>query len=379
MEPATQQGLKMKPVNVLEYEESARHNLEQQAFDYYAGFSWDGISVRQNRTAYDEIALRPRMLIDVSERNKQLEIFGTKLATPMIIAPMAFQGMAHAEGEVEMACAAEIAGTIMTLSTLANRSIEEVAERTNANLWFQLYVYKDRELTKSLIKRAESAGCKALVVTVDSPLVGRREGDVRNRFRLPPGLRMGNLSGSTFGSTFGSTVGSTIDQLPKDVDDSGLAAYVAALYDPSLTWKDLEWFRSLTSLPILVKGILRGDDAQLAVDYGAAGVVVSNHGGRQLDTAIATIRALPEVVAAVGDKCKILVDGGIRRGTDVLKAIALGADAVMVGRPLLWGLAVDGRLGAAHVLELLNLELDLAMALCGCPSLDKITPDLVRL
>ncbi len=366
MDPVAQKSWS-KSINVLEYEESARLCLEQQAFDYYAGASWDGITLRQNRQGYDEIALRPRMLVDVTTRKKDVELFGSKLRMPMIVAPMAFQGMAHAEGEVEMAAAAELAGTIMTLSTLANCSIEQVMRRTRGPVWFQLYVYKDRQLTRDLIKRAEAAGCQALIVTVDSPLIGRRENDVRNRFHLPPGLCLGNLAGSS------------IDQLPPGVDDSGLAAYIAALYDPSLTWKDLAWFRSLTNLPILVKGILRADDALLAVEHGAAGVVVSNHGGRQLDTAIATIKALPEVVEAVAGKCKILVDGGIRRGTDILKAIALGADAVLIGRPLLWGLAVAGRAGAAHVLELLDAELDLAMALCGCASLEEITSDLVRL
>jgi 4-hydroxymandelate oxidase len=307
------------------------------------------------------------MLVDVTTRDKGLELFGQKLSMPIVIAPMAFQAMAHPDGEIVMAKAAKDVGTVMTASTLSNYSIEQIAEGSDANLWFQLYFYKDRGLTKSLVQRAEAAGCKALVLTVDSPLLGRREADVRNRFQLPSNLRIGNL------------VGSNIDNLPSDVDDSGLATYIASLYDPALTWNDIAWFREITDLPILLKGILRADDARLAIKNGASGIVVSNHGGRQLDTAIATIRALPEIVETVEGRCKVLVDGGIRRGTDVFKALALGADAVMVGRPLLWGLSVSGRSGAAHVLEILNAELDLTMALSGCPSLGSITKDMVRL
>ncbi len=336
-------------------------------YDYFAGASWDGVTLRQNKEAYKQIAIRPRMLVDVTRRDLSLELFGCRLASPVVVAPMAFQSMAHPDGEVAMAGAADDAATVMTTSTLSNFSIEEIALGARANLWFQLYVYKDRGLTRNLVQRAEAAGCKALVVTVDSPYLGRREDDVRNRFHLPANLSLGNLAGSG------------LDKLPAEVSDSALAAYIASLYDPALTWKDIEWFRSLTSLPVLVKGILRADDAKLALEHGAAGIVVSNHGGRQLDTTLATIRALPEVVQAVQGKCKILVDGGIRRGTDIFKAIALGADAVMVGRPLIWGLAVGGREGAAHVLEILSTELDLTMALSGCANLSSITCDMVQL
>jgi 4-hydroxymandelate oxidase len=362
-----QPALDDRPISLAEYEEFARGCLQKVAYDYFAGASWDGVTLRQNRESYDQIAIRPRMLVDVATRDKGLELFGRKLSMPIVIAPMAFQAMAHPDGEVAMARAARDADIVMTASTLSNYSIEQIAEGSGANLWFQLYVYKDRGLTKSLVQRAEAARCKALVLTVDSPLLGRREGDVRNRFQLPSNLRIGNL------------VGSNIDNLPAAVADSSLATYIASLYDPALTWKDLAWFREITDLPILVKGILRADDAKLAIENGASGIVVSNHGGRQLDTAIATIRALPEIVEAVEGRCKILIDGGIRRGTDVFKALALGADAVMVGRPLMWGLSVSGRSGAAHVLEILSAELDLTMALSGCPNLDSITNDMVRL
>jgi 4-hydroxymandelate oxidase len=367
LELLMQPALDERPISLAEYEEIARGGLQKVAYDYYAGASWDGITLRQNRNSYDEIAIRPRMLVDVTTRDKSLELFGCKLSMPIIVAPMAFQAMAHSDGEIVMAKAAKDAETVMTASTLSNYSIEQIAEGSVANLWFQLYVYKDRELTKSLVQRAETARCKALVLTVDSPLLGRREGDVRNKFQLPSHLRIGNL------------IGSNIDSLPDDVAGSSLAAYIASLYDPALTWKDLAWFRQITDLPILVKGILRADDARLAIENGASGIVVSNHGGRQLDTAIATIRALPEIVEAVDGRCKVLIDGGIRRGTDVFKALALGADAVMVGRPLIWGLSVSGRAGAAHVLEILSAELDLTMALSGCPNIGSITRDMVQL
>ena len=367
VEPSLQPIVNDRPINLAEYEEIAQGCLQTLAYDYFAGASWDGITMRQNRESYAQIAIRPRMLVDVTERDKTIELFGTRLSIPVIVAPMAFQGMAHPDGEIATARAAADVGTIMATSTLSNYSIEQIAENSAAHRWFQLYVYKDRGLTGSLVKRAEAAGCEALVVTVDSPFLGRREQDVRNRFHLPPNLRIGNLAGSS------------IDNLPSDVDDSGLAAYIASLYDPALTWNDLGWFRSITDLPVLVKGILRADDAKLALEHGASGIVVSNHGGRQLDTAIATIRALPEIVEAIDGKCKILIDGGIRRGTDIFKALALGADAVMVGRPVIWGLSVGGQSGAAHVLEILSAELDLTMALSGCPNLGSITADMVRI
>ncbi len=353
------------PLNLSEYESLAREKLAPAAYDYYAGAAWDGVTLKENSRAFARIALRPRMLIDVSTRNKTLTLFGCRLSMPVVVAPMAFQCMAHPDGELAMAEAASSAGIPMCLSTLANFSIEDVTKSSPADIWFQLYVYKDRGITRDLIKRAERAGCKALVVTVDSPLLGRRERDVRNRFHLPPGLKIGNLAGSA------------LDRLPEDADGSGLASYIASLYDTCLTWKDLEWFRGLTSLPILVKGILRGDDASTAIKCGANGVVVSNHGGRQLDTALASIRALPPVLEAVGNEVDVLMDGGVRRGTDILKSLALGAKAVMLGRPALWGLAVNGKAGAEHIFELIRAELDLAMALSGCPDLASVTPDLL--
>ncbi len=359
LQPAT------APINLDEFEAEARQKLAKQAFDYYSSGAWDEITLQANQSEFRRIHLRPRVLVDVSMRHTDTTILGQPISMPIVVAPMAFQGMVHKDGELATARGAAAAGTIMSVSTMANHSIEEVAEVGDGALWFQLYVYKDREVSRNLIERAESAGYKALVLTVDSPLLGRRERDVRNRFQLPADLKIANFSQGN------------LIQFPHGVEDSGLSAYVAALSDTALTWKDLEWIASITKLPVVVKGILRGDDALRAVDSGAAGVIVSNHGGRQLDTAVASIRALPEIAAAVGPRSLVLMDGGIRRGTDVLKAIALGAKAVLLGRPVLWGLAVNGADGVQSVLETLHAEFDLAMALTGCTTLDAITPDLL--
>jgi 4-hydroxymandelate oxidase len=244
--------------------------------------------------------------------------------------------------------------------------MQEVASvRKQAPQWFQLYVHRDRALTRALVERAHALGFQALCLTVDTPFVGRREKDIRNQFALPSGMELANLATLT-------------DlEIPHRTGESGLFAYFAEQINPALTWADLEWLQSLSPLPVVVKGILRGDDAIRAVEHGARGVIVSNHGGRQLDGAIASIDALSEVVAAIGDKAEVLVDGGIRRGTDVLKALALGAKAVLLGRPVLWGLAVGGEAGVQHAIELLRDELDLAMALSGCAKLQDIDPSLV--
>jgi 4-hydroxymandelate oxidase len=253
----------------------------------------------------------------------------------------------------------------MVVSTLSTTTIEDIGAAATGPLWFQLYVYKDRGATTGLIRRAEAAGCRALVLTVDAQVWGRREADVRNNFKLPDGLTVANLADHAK------------EMFPAGIPGSGLAAYVAQMLDPALSWRDLAWLREQTKLPILLKGIVRADDAKLAVEHGLAGVIVSNHGGRQLDTAPATIEALPRVVDAVAGKIPVLVDGGIRRGTDVIKAIALGAQAALIGRPILWGLAADGENGAFRVLEMLKAEFDLAMALCGARNIAGIDRSLL--
>jgi 4-hydroxymandelate oxidase len=359
----------MEPVNIFELEAIARERLSRDAFDYYVGGAHDEVTLRENRAAYDRLAIAYRVLVDVSRRELATTVLGQRVAMPILVAPTAFHRLATAEGVVATARAAGAAGTVMILSTLSTSTVESVVAAASGPIWFQLYVYRDRKATEGLVRRAEAAGCKALVLTVDAPLLGRRERDVRNRFRLPPGLAVANMLPEGYG------------EVPEAAADSGLAAYVASLLDPSLSWRDVSWLRSITELPILVKGIVRPDDALRAADAGVAGVVVSNHGGRQLDTSPATLDVLPEIVdalAAHGHRLEILMDGGVRRGTDVLKALALGAKAVLVGRPILWGLAADGEAGATYVLRLLRDELDLAMALAGAPTVGEITRDLVR-
>ena len=355
-----------KPINLFEYQTLASRQLSQMALDYYASGAWDEITLRDNRLAFERLKLRPRMLVDVSQRDLTTEILGQSLQLPILIAPMAFQCLAHPEGELATAKAAAKLGSAMVLSTMATKSMEDVKSvSNNTPQWFQLYVHRDRGLTRALVQRAYAAGYKALCLTVDAPMLGRREKDTHNQFVLPPGMELANLSTLT---DF---------KIPFRPGESGLFAYVLEQMNPGLTWADLEWLQSLSPLPLVVKGILRGDDAIRAVEHGAKAVIVSNHGGRQLDGAIASIDALSEVVAAVGDKAEVLVDGGIRRGTDVLKALALGAKAVLLGRPVLWGLAVGGEAGVEHVLELLRNELDLAMALSGCAKLQDIDSSLV--
>jgi 4-hydroxymandelate oxidase len=352
-------------VNLFDFEAVAHERLPRMAYDYYASGAHDEVTLRENREAYDRIWLRYRVLVDVENPDPTTTVLGQPISMPVLVGPTAFQRMAHPDGEVATARAAAGAATLMVLSTLSNSSVEEVATAVDAPRWFQLYVYRDRGATEALIRRVEAAGFGALVLTVDAPYLGRRERDVRNGFTLPAGLRVENLAAAG------------LSDLPPEAAGSGLAAYFAKLLDPSLTWKDVAWLRSITRLPILVKGIVRGDDAARAIEHGVSGIIVSNHGGRQLDTSPPTIAVLPEVVEAVDSRVEVLVDGGIRRGTDVVKAIALGARAVLIGRPVLWGLAADGEAGVRGVLELLREEVRLAMALCGCPKVGAITRDLV--
>ncbi len=357
----------MEPINLFELEAIAREKLSREAWDYYAGGSQDEVTLRENRSAWDRLALAHRVLVDVSRRDLATSVLGQPVALPILVAPTAFQRLAHPEGELATVRAAGAAGTVMILSTLSTTAVEEVVAAASGPVWFQLYVYRDRKATEGLVRRAEAAGCRALVLTVDAPLIGRRERDVRNRFHLPPGLSAANLLPEGYG------------EVQAAAGDSGLAVYVSSLIDPSLSWRDIAWLRSLTELPLVLKGIVRADDAVRAAEAGAAAVVVSNHGGRQLDTAPATADVLPVVADALaGHPVEVLVDGGVRRGTDIVKALALGARAVLLGRPVLWGLAAGGEAGVASALGLLRAELDLTMALVGAPTIADITRDLVR-
>ncbi|UCG76506.1 MAG: alpha-hydroxy-acid oxidizing protein [Gemmatimonadota bacterium] len=355
----------MDLINLFDFEAAAREKLSAMAYDYYRSGSFDEITLEENHAAYDRLRLRFRVLRDVSERDLSIELLGRRISMPMLIAPTAFHRLAHPDGEAATARAAAAAGTIMTLSTLSNCSIEEVAAAAAGPLWFQLYVYRDREATRELVGRAEAAGYSALVLTVDAQVWATRERDVRNRFHLPAGMRMANL------------MTSGLDSIEAHDSDSGLGRYVASLFDPTLAWSDLEWLAGISQLPLVIKGIVDPEDARRAVDHGAAAVIVSNHGGRQLDTSIATIDALPAVAEAVDGRIPVLVDGGVRRGTDVVKALALGARAVLVGRPVLWGLAVNGEEGVAQVLDILRKEFDVALGLCGCRSCAELDRDLL--
>jgi 4-hydroxymandelate oxidase len=287
-----------------------------------------------------------------------------RLSMPVLLAPTAFNRLAHPDGELAAARAAAHAQTAMVVSTMASTSLEEVAAAVRSPLWFQLYVYRDRDLTRDLVQRASGAGYRALVLTVDAPLLGRRERDARNRFVLPAGISARNLEIAP-------------SEEARWRPDSSFFDYFHAHMDPSLSWDTVAWLRSITPLPIVLKGVLAAEDARQAVACGAAGVIVSNHGGRQLDGAIATLDALPDVADAVAGEIPVLLDGGIRRGTDVLKALALGARAVLIGRPYLWGLAAAGEEGVFRVLEILRDELRLAMALVGAASIDAVTRSLV--
>jgi 4-hydroxymandelate oxidase len=353
------------PINVTDFERLARERMDPAAFDYFAGGAGDERTLADNRAAFDRVALIPRVLVDVGAVRTETTVLGATVPSPILLAPTALNRLGHPEGEVAVARAAAAARTVMVLSTTASASIEEVACAAEGMRWFQLYVYRDRAVTRDLVVRAEAAGYGALVLTVDMPRMGRRERDARNRFVLPPGITLRNLevAGRPDAARWGA--------------ESSFFQYVHDLLDPTLNWDAVGWLQTLTRLPIVIKGILAPADAERAVAAGAAGIIVSNHGGRQLDGAIAAIEALPDIVDRVGGRIPVLVDGGIRRGTDVLKALALGARAVLIGRAYLWGLAADGERGVRRVLDVLAAELQLAMALAGCADVTQVDRSLV--
>lgn len=322
--------------------------MDPAAWDYYQSGVDDEVTLRANRAAFECIRLRPRMLVDVSTFDMRTTVLDTPISMPILIAPTAFQCLAHPEGECATARAAGNTGTLMVVSTSATRSLEEIEGAASGPLWFQLYFY-GRKNAESLVHRAERAGYRALVITVDAPRWGRKERAIRSSFSFPLHLSEANFTAE------------------EEIEEFA-----------AVTWKELDWLRSFTSLPIILKGILTAEDALKAVEYEVDGIIVSNHGGRQLDSVPASIEALPEVVEAVDGRCEIYLDGGIRRGTDILKALALGARAVLVGRPILWGLAANGAEGISHILELLREELELAMVLAGCPTLSSIDRSLVK-
>ena len=352
-------------INISDYASAATGRIPKEALDYFEGGALDEVTLRENTAGWLRLKLYYRVLAGVTDREMSTTVLGQPVSMPILVAPTAFHKLACEGGEIATARAAKAAGTAFILSSLSNTAMESVFAQAASPRWFQLYVYQDREVTRALVQRAEAAGAEAIVLTVDAPGLGTRERDARNNFRLPDGLTVENLCPLGQGT------------FPRG-EGSGLAAYVRANFKQGLSFDDLDWLCSATRLPVVVKGVCRGDDARRAAEHGAKAVVVSNHGGRQLDTAPATSEVLPHVAEAAGDLCEIYVDGGIRRGSDVLKALALGARAVLVGRPILWGLCVAGEEGAQRILDILRRELDEAMLLCGCSTLNEIDASLLR-
>jgi isopentenyl diphosphate isomerase/L-lactate dehydrogenase-like FMN-dependent dehydrogenase len=350
-----------EPINVADFERAAAGALDPGVAGYFFGGACDEVTLGENVSAWRRWRLRPRVLAGHETWGTEVDLLGGRISMPIGVAPVAYQRLVDPEGELAMARAAAAAGTVMCLSTLATARPSEVAAAApGGRRWFQLYCFRDEAVTRALMDEAVDSGFDAIVVTVDAPRGGRRERDLRTGFRIPDGLGVPSVQ-----AALGSERSVTIEE-------------TFALMNPALDWVDLEELASACGVPVLVKGVLTADDAALAIEHGAAGVVVSNHGGRQLDCCVATAEALPEVVDAVEGRGAVLVDGGVRRGTDVAIAIALGADAVLVGRPALWGLAAGGEDGAHRVLDLLRAELELALALCGCDSPAGLTRAHVR-
>ena len=337
-------------------EREARDRLSTSAYDYYAAGAGDETTLRENLAAWERLRLRPRILRDVSEVATATTVLGMPIAAPLVVAPMALQRLLHPDGELELRRAGEAAKTLVAMSTRSSTPIADVGAASEAPWWFQVYILRDRGLTEALVSRARDGGARALLLTGDTPILGWKRRPVE--FTVPDEWVMPGLS--------------TPDGMP--VRDWSPGNF----QDASITFADIGWLADLSGLPVVVKGVLRADDARRCIDAGAAGVVVSNHGGRQLDGAVATAEALPEVAEAVGDSCEVYVDGGVRRGNDVLRALALGARAVLIGRPVAWALATGGAAGVERLLAGLALEFAEALALVGASGPDDVGPDLVR-
>lgn len=348
----------LSPVNLFEFAHLARERLSQMAYEYIAGGAADEITLRRNRESFRRILLKPRVLRDVSHLDTRLELLGQTFDFPILLAPTAYHKLVHPQGELATAQGAGAGSTTLVVSSFSTVSIEDIGRSAPGRLWFQLYVQPDRAFTRDLVQRAEAAGCQALCITVDTPVAGTRDRERRVQFNLPPGVETENLK-------------PLLAKLPSTAHLSERDIYSVVL-DPTLTWDTIAWIRSFAKVPVVLKGILTPEDARLAVEQGADAVLVSNHGGRNLDTTPATIEALSGVVEAVDGRIPVLLDGGVRRGTDVVKALTRGAQAVLIGRPYLWGLAVGGANGVRQVVEMLRTEFEAAMALCGTTSLKQI-------
>lgn len=339
------------PVNLFEFEALAKERLPKEEYDYIVGGATDEISVQRNRCAFESWALRPRVLTNVSALDLTTTVLGTKVSLPILIAPCGGHKKAHPEGEFATYRAAAACGTIFVVSANASTGFEELAKAATGPLWLQLYVFRDRGMTKSWLSRAKEAGYEAICITLDSQWPPKRERNIRNRYK--------QMRGVNFPKT-----------APGEAQIQGGA-------DPAATWKDLQWIKSNTDLPVVAKGVMTGEDVEACAQIGADAVIISNHGGRHLDNTLATIEVLSEAVAAANGRLEVLLDGGIRRGADVVKALALGAKAVFIGRPLFWGLAVDGEHGVVRVLEILREEMEITMAKCGRPTIASIDPTIM--
>jgi 4-hydroxymandelate oxidase len=347
-----------------DFEAPAKARISHMAWEFFNGAVADEITMRWNIEAYQRIRLKPRVLVDVSKLDTRINIFGQELAFPIILAPTAYHKLAHPEGELATVRGAGAAHATMVVSTVATTSIEDIAKAATQPLWFQLYLQRDRGFTKDLVQRAEDAGVRALCLTVDTPITGARNREMRVQFNLPPELDRPNLRGLKVG-------GVAVANDPNAHLATGASIYTNAT-EPAMTWKDVDWLLSFAKVPLLTKGILNPDDADRAVKVGVKGIMVSNHGARNLDTVPATIDALPHITEKVAGRVPVIVDGGVRRGTDVLKALANGANAIMIGRPYLYALSVAGDAGVTQCINILRREFEMAMALSGRPTIASI-------
>ena len=350
------------PINLYDYEARAKLVLPHNNWEFIEAGSMDEFTTRRNRSAFEDLKLRPRFLRDVQERKISTTVLGQEISMPVMVAPAGSHMLAHPDGEVATAQGAGRSDTLMMLSTSSNYSMEEVSDAASGPLWFQLY-HRGYSFTEMLVHRAEEAGFKAIVLTIDTPVASPKERDLRNRYKREHDL--GNFRGMDADR---SVISGTDETEGWDVS-----------YAPPITWRELEWLRGLTSLPLVLKGVRTSEDAYEAVENGVDGLLVSTHGGRQLDMTMGAIEMVPEVVEAARGRAEVYVDSGVRRGSDVLKALALGAKAVAIGRPLFWGLAIDGANGVHGVLELLREEVDRAMAFTGQSDVNALEPGIIQI
>ncbi|HYP15453.1 MAG TPA: alpha-hydroxy acid oxidase [Bryobacteraceae bacterium] len=351
-------------VTLADYDPCARERLPHMVYEYIAGGAGDEITLRANREAFDRIRLRPRILVDVSSIDTSTTLFGQHMASPILLAPCAYLKLIHSDGEREAVRGANLSQVTLLASTSASTSFEDMAAVATQPIWFQLYTSTDKAFTRDLLARVEAAGSRVLCITVDAPARGLRDRDSRCSFTLPKGIERPNFRGLN------------PDALSANARAEGRSIYSPNL-DPRVTWDTIAWIKSIVKMPIILKGLLTAEDSRLAVQAGMDGIVVSNHGGRTLDTFPGSMEVLPEIVEAVDGSIPVLVDGGVRRGTDVLKAIAMGAAAVLIGRPYLYGLALDGAEGVRKVVDTLRRETEMALAMCGRRSLAEVDQSLL--